>query len=225
MSTTCTNSIRVADDQGSDGWVMYERTRLVSFVNPEVKGADDIVWQLQGDCRDRKGRKWWSSKAMGIHKCRKPRGKVHCPCTNETHPITKEKAYEKILGKLMSFPVSPSGTPRVVRKFDRLKMAVAFKDMLGCWTKRCAAGQPAHLNTTGQSLPTASLETGHSSALDQDSLAERLLIKDALHDRAEEDAELADLIRRRAGDASGDLEIWTSGITDLEEMFGGGSAC
>merc|ERR1711970_892684 len=57
MSTTCTNSIRVADDQGSDGWVMYERTRLVSFVNPEVKGADDIVWQLRGDCRDRKGRK------------------------------------------------------------------------------------------------------------------------------------------------------------------------
>ena len=25
--------------------------------------------------------------------------------------------------------------------------------------------------------------------------------------------------------SSGDLEMWTSGITDLEEMFGGGSAC
>jgi len=26
LSTTCTNSIRVADNQGSNGWVMYERT-------------------------------------------------------------------------------------------------------------------------------------------------------------------------------------------------------
>ena len=32
LSTTCTNSIRVADNQGSNGWVMYERTGVRACV-------------------------------------------------------------------------------------------------------------------------------------------------------------------------------------------------
>lgn len=179
----CKGRIRSVDG-GSAGIVKLEngqtfenpeREDVDTLVNPEYVEGMDIFWELRRDCKDAKGRHWRRKDAGDATRCDTKQATVRCPCTNDHRPIKKQRAYEIILGKLMSLPVS-KGKP-VSKKFNRLKMAIAFRNMLGCWTKRCAGG--SHGNGGEAAQPVTSSATIHTERR-----AVELLLAEAVDSKA-----------------------------------------